>query len=65
LFIVGNGSLEFPEFVQLMYRLSTHAHGEGEDDEEAELRDVFGTFDKDGDGFITGVELRDVLMVGD
>ena len=54
-FIVGNGTIDFGEFVQMMSRKVQDA------DTEAELREAFSVFDKDGDGFIGARELLDVM----
>ena len=44
----GNGSIEFPEFVQAMY--SYMAEG---DNSDRELIDAFNIFDRNGDGHIS------------
>jgi calmodulin len=51
----GNGTIDFPEFLQLMARKKTNT------DTEAELREAFKVFDKDGNGFISAAELRHVM----
>lgn len=51
----GNGTIDFGEFVQMMSRKVQDA------DTEAELREAFAVFDKDGDGFIGATELQSVM----
>lgn len=51
----GNGTIDFGEFVQMMSRKVQDA------DTEAELREAFAVFDKDGDGFIGATELLQVM----
>uniref|UniRef100_A0ABM0GNV3 Calmodulin-like n=1 Tax=Saccoglossus kowalevskii TaxID=10224 RepID=A0ABM0GNV3_SACKO len=51
----GNGTIDFPEFLQMMSK-----RNEGGDSEE-ELREAFRVFDKDGNGFISAAELRHVM----
>ena len=52
--IVGNGTLEFKEFLIMMARRMSS------DDIEQEIRDAFRVFDKDGSGTISAAELRSV-----
>lgn len=52
---IGNGTIDFGEFVQMMSRKVQDA------DTEAELREAFAVFDKDGDGFIGATELQSVM----
>ncbi|XP_060606890.1 calmodulin-beta-like [Ruditapes philippinarum] len=52
----GNGEIDFSEFVEMM---SKRAHNHP--DPEADLREAFKVFDKDGDGFICAKELRVVM----
>jgi calmodulin len=51
-FLLGKGSIDFGEFLQMM------AKGANEHSEEDELREAFRVFDKNGDGFIKVAELR-------
>ena len=51
-----NGCISFDEFVWLM---SQDLHDE---DIEDEIRDAFRVFDRDGNGFISVVDLQDVLL---
>ncbi|KAL4448878.1 hypothetical protein ABPG77_007595 [Micractinium sp. CCAP 211/92] len=51
----GNGTIDFPEFIQLMARKMKDT------DSEAELMEAFKVFDKDGNGFISAAELRHVM----
>ncbi|PSC76513.1 calmodulin [Micractinium conductrix] len=51
----GNGTIDFPEFIQLMTRKMKDT------DSEAELMEAFKVFDKDGNGFISAAELRHVM----
>ena len=50
----GNGTIEFPEFLEMM---KTKA---GEVDQESDLREAFKIFDRDRDGFIDMKELKRV-----
>ena len=51
----GNGTIEFPEFTQLMGKhIRTN-------DTEVELKSAFNFFDLNGDGYITAAEL-DMVM---
>ena len=51
----GNGEIDFDEFLQMMsWKIKCS-------DEEAEIRDAFEVFDKDGNGFISAQELRQVM----
>jgi len=49
-----NGTIEFPEFLQLMKEKY------GRDDQEADLREAFKIFDRDKDGFINVGEFKTV-----
>ena len=50
-----NGSIEFEEFVKLMQKQ------EGGDHSDQEMRAAFEIFDKNKDGFISPVELEEVM----
>jgi len=43
---VGNGTIDFEEFINMMARKMR------ETDSEEELREAFRVFDKDGNGFV-------------
>ena len=45
-FSLGNGTIDFPEFLTMMARKMK------ETDSEEEIREAFRVFDKDGNGFI-------------
>lgn len=49
---VGNGTIDFPEFLTMMARKMKDT------DSEEEIREAFRVFDKDGNGFISAAELR-------
>ena len=49
---LGNGTIDFPEFLTMM------AHNMKDTDSEEEIREAFRVFDKDGSGFISAAELR-------
>lgn len=51
----GNGKIDFSEFLTMMARKMK------ESDVEAEYKDAFAVFDKDGDGFISAQELKEVM----
>lgn len=51
----GNGLIDFAEFVTLMARKMNNA------DKDAEIREAFSVFDKDGSGKISGDELRQIM----
>jgi calmodulin len=51
----GNGTIDFPEFLNLMARKMKDT------DSEEELREAFKVFDKDGNGYISAAELRHVM----
>ncbi|TKV91686.1 hypothetical protein SEVIR_9G113600v4 [Setaria viridis] len=51
----GNGSIDFHEFLNLM------AHKLKDTDSEEKLREAFDVIDKDGDGYISAAELRQVM----
>ncbi|KAJ7521170.1 hypothetical protein O6H91_19G041100 [Diphasiastrum complanatum] len=51
----GNGTIDFPEFLNLMSRKMKDT------DSEDELKEAFKVFDKDQNGFISAAELRHVM----
>nr|AAC68889.1 VU91A calmodulin [synthetic construct] len=51
----GNGTIDFPEFLNLMARKMKDT------DSEEELKEAFKVFDKNGDGLISAAELKHVL----
>merc|ERR1711988_1088257 len=51
----GSGTIDFAEFLSLMSKKMKDA------DSEEELMEAFKVFDKDGNGFISSVELRHVM----
>jgi len=53
----GDGMIDFNEFVTMMVRQMKSPQ-----DDEIELRESFRVFDKNGDGFITAIELKQVMM---
>lgn len=53
-----NGVIDFGEFEQLMLK---HLMRDGPQEEEAEIREAFKAFDKDGSGRISGDELRQAM----
>lgn len=55
LFLSGNGTIDFPEFLTMMARKMKDT------DSEEEIREAFRVFDKDGNGFISAAELRHVM----
>ena len=54
----GNGTIEFAEFLALMSRQREAANA----DDNEELREAFGVFDRDHDGHISKAELRHVMI---
>ncbi|KAL3279778.1 hypothetical protein HHI36_017286 [Cryptolaemus montrouzieri] len=52
---LGNGTIDFPEFLTMMARKMKDT------DSEEEIREAFRVFDKDGNGFISAAELRHVM----
>ena len=56
MFIKGNGTIDFDEFLHMMAKKMK------ESDSEEELREAFRVFDKDGNGFISAAELRYVFV---
>ncbi|KAG0447833.1 hypothetical protein HPP92_028125 [Vanilla planifolia] len=59
----GRIGLDFDSFCTLHRDLGDAVFGNdgGLREEEAEMREAFGVFDEDGDGFISAKELQDVL----
>merc|ERR1711997_171794 len=56
----GNGTIEFPEFLELMKMKAK------EDDDAETIREAFKLFDRDKDGFISTKELKKVTtMLGE
>ncbi|GLJ54714.1 hypothetical protein SUGI_1175330 [Cryptomeria japonica] len=51
----GNGTIDFPEFLNLMARKMKDT------DSEEELKEAFKVFDKDQNGFISAAELGHVM----
>merc|ERR1711865_1166306 len=51
----GSGTIDFPEFLNLMARKMKDT------DSEEEIKEAFKVFDKDGNGFISAAELRHVM----
>ena len=51
----GNGTVDFPEFLDMMARKMRDA---GCDEE---IKEAFEAFDKNGDGYISAAELRHVM----
>ena len=52
----GNGTINFPDFLQIMSQ-----QPQGLKLNEVEINDIFRVFDEDGDGFITGDEIKHVM----
>ncbi|CAB1335388.1 unnamed protein product [Coregonus sp. 'balchen'] len=52
---LGNGTIDFPEFLTMMARKMKDT------DSEEEIREAFRVFDKDGNGYISAAELRHVM----
>ncbi|CAF4085880.1 unnamed protein product [Rotaria sp. Silwood2] len=53
--LLGNGTIDFPEFLTMMARKMKDT------DSEEEIREAFRVFDKDGNGFISAAEFRYVM----
>jgi len=53
--LIGNGTIDFPEFLTMMARKMKDT------DSEEEIKEAFRVFDKDGNGFISAAELRHVM----
>jgi len=54
--LTGNGTVDFLEFLQLMARKFV------EHDLQADVRQAFRMFDRDGNGTVNAQELRHVMM---
>ena len=54
-FFTGNGTIDFEEFLAMMAKKMKDT------DTDEEMREAFRVFDKDGDGFITSIELQHVM----
>ena len=54
---LGNGTIEFPEFIALMTN-----RGLKDVNQEAEMMEAFKVFDRDGNGFISKAELRQIML---
>jgi Ca2+-binding EF-hand superfamily protein len=60
LIFIGNGTIDFNEFVNMMININNNTL------DEAELVEAFRTFDNDDKGYIFSSELRSVLRyIGD
>ena len=51
----GGPQIDFPEFLTMMARKMKDS------DSEEEIKEAFKVFDKDGNGFISAIELRHVM----
>ncbi|KAL6865102.1 hypothetical protein ACP4OV_016253 [Aristida adscensionis] len=56
----GTPGLRFADFEALHGEIGGGGHG-GKGEEEEEMREAFGVFDEDGDGYISAAELQAVL----
>ena len=50
--MLGNGTIDFPEFLTMMSRKMKDT------DSEEEILEAFRVFDKEGTGYISAAELR-------
>ncbi|XP_050523873.1 troponin C, isoallergen Bla g 6.0101-like [Daktulosphaira vitifoliae] len=57
----GSGELEFEEFVALAAGFLTEDEPEDAEAMQAELKEAFRLYDKEGNGYITTVVLREIL----
>ena len=55
---IRNGTVDFQEFMSMMTKMIREGSGE----EEADVRQAFKVFDKDGDGLISAEEIRQTMM---
>lgn len=56
LLCLGDGSISFPEFLNLMVKNSKIQEESG-----SELEQLFRIFDRDGDGYVTHAEMKRAL----
>ena len=52
----GNGTMDFPEFLSLMVKKMKDTSS------DEKILDVFKSFDKDGNGYVSASELRSIMM---
>ena len=57
-----NGVIDLDEFIDVMRSHLYHGTEDGAPSADDELREAFAVFDKDGNGFITGEELKSALL---
>lgn len=60
-YFVGDGTVSFEEFVDILEKMTEESCESSAEDEERELRDAFRVFDKHNRGYITASDLRQVL----